>query len=123
MNFTLNRDRVYASTLGHSVEFKKGVPTHVPPALYAEVQTIGAIPEDDIPEADKPSGIVEPTDPHQRANEILTAIKMLAEKNDRMDFTALGAPHVKALAVLLGWKPMPHERDQLWARFQVDSKD
>ena len=38
MKFTLNRDRVHASVLGLSVEFKKGVPTHVPPELYAEVQ-------------------------------------------------------------------------------------
>lgn len=50
MKFTLNRDRVHASVLGLSVEFKKGVPTHVPPELYAEVQAIGAVPEDEIVE-------------------------------------------------------------------------
>ena len=54
MKFTLNRDRVHASVLGLSVEFKKGVPTHVPPELYAEVQAFGAVPDalalgDEIP--------------------------------------------------------------------------
>ena len=48
MKFTLNRDRVHASVLGLSVEFKKGVPTHVPPELYAEVQAVGAVPEDEM---------------------------------------------------------------------------
>ena len=48
MKFTLNRDRVHASVLGLSVEFRKGVPTHVPPELYAEVQAIGAVPDDEI---------------------------------------------------------------------------
>ena len=48
MKFTLNRDRVHASVLGLSVEFKKGVPTHVPPELYAEVQAFGAVPDDEI---------------------------------------------------------------------------
>jgi hypothetical protein len=45
MNFILNRDRTVVSTLGHSVEFKKGVPTYVPPVLYAEVSAVGAMPE------------------------------------------------------------------------------
>ncbi len=122
MNFILARDRTYASTLGHSIEFKKGVPTHVPVALYAEVQAIGAQPEEAIPDEDRPTGPAEPTDPTQRNEEILTAIKMMVERNDRMDFTAGGSPHVKSLSVLLGWKPMPQERDAVWARYQVDKE-
>lgn len=122
MNFVLNRTRTYASTMGHSIEFVKGEPTHVPPALWAEVQTIGAIPEEEIPEEETVK-TNEPTDPNQRAVEILTAIELVATRNTRDDFGANGSPHVRALAVVLGWKPTPQERDQLWARFQVDGKD
>ncbi len=122
MLFVLNRNRTYASAMGHSIEFKKGEPTYVPPALWAEVQTIGAVPEEEIPE-DETTKTNEPTDPNQRATEILTAIELVATRNTRDDFGASGVPHVRALAVVLGWKPSTHERDQLWARFQVDGKD
>lgn len=119
MNFILSRDRVYSSTMGHSIDFKKGVPTFVPPALYAEVQAIGAIPEEELPEPIAPVSS-EPTDPNKRAEEILAGIEALVERNAREDFAASGAPHVRALNVILGWKPTPQERDQLWARYQVD---
>lgn len=120
MNFTLHRDFTHASVLGHAVEFKKGVPTHVPPALYAEVRAIGAVPEDELPEDEGTAAASEPTDPTKRADDILAAIGLMAERNSRDDFSATGAPRVPALAAVLGWKPSVHERDQLWARFQVD---
>ena len=122
MLFVLNRNRTYASTMGHSIEFKKGEPTYVPPALWAEVQTIGAVPEEEIPE-DETVKTNEPTDPHKRTEDILAAIELVATRNTRDDFGANGSPHVRALAVVLGWKPTPQERDLLWARFQVDGKE
>lgn len=122
MKFTLNRDRVYSSVLGHSIEFTKGVAVHVPPALYAEVQAIGALPDDELPEPETIQS-AEPTDPNKRADEILAGIEALVERNAREDFAASGAPHVRALNAILGWKPTPQERDQLWARYQVDKKD
>jgi len=120
MDFILHRDFTHASVLGHAVEFKKGVPTHVPPALYAEVRAIGAVPEGELPEETAVATSAEPTDPTKRAEDILAAIGIMAERNSRDDFSATGAPRVPALAAVLGWKPTTQERDQLWARFQVD---
>ena len=118
MKFTLFQDRTHASLLGHSVEFKKGVPTLVPPALYAEVQAIGAVPEDELP-AEEVS-LTEPSDPSKRTEDILAALDMIATRNDRTDFGANGSPRIPAMAVILGWKPTSQERDALWARYQVD---
>ena len=55
MKFTLPRDRTIASTCGLSIEFKKGVPALVPPAMYAEVIAAGGVSEDEIPEEDMPT--------------------------------------------------------------------
>jgi hypothetical protein len=118
MHFTLARDHTLASTLGHSVEFKKGVATFVPPALHDEAVAIGAVPDEELPPSVDLSN--EPTDPTKRAGEVLAAIELVATRNSREDFAASGAPHVRALAVILGWKPSSSERDTLWARFQVD---
>lgn len=125
MKFTLNRDRVHASVLGLSVEFKKGVPAHVPPELYAEVQAIGAIPEDEIVEetAAAAAKTNEPSDPNKRKEEIFAAFEMLALRNERTDFTAGGAPRDQALESILGWKLSTKERDVLWTEFKVGKDD
>lgn len=123
MKFTLNRDRVHASVLGLSVEFKKGVPTHVPPELYAEVQAIGAVPEDEIVEEPTTPKTNEPADPNKRKEEIFAAFEMLALRNERTDFTAGGSPRDQALESILGWKLSAKERDVLWAEFKVGKDD
>lgn len=123
MKFTLSRDRTYASVLGHAVEFKKGVPTHVPPELYAEVQSIGAVPEDDVAEAAPAIKTNEPADPSKRKADVFVAFEMLALRNERGDFTAGGAPRDQALESVLGWKLSAKERDTLWAEFKAGPKD
>lgn len=122
MKFVLNRTRVLASTLGLSVEFQKDVPTHVPPALYAEAQAIGAIPEDEIEEKVAPK-TKEPVEPAEREEEAFVAFEALALRNDRADFTAGGVPREQALESLLGWKLPAKERDVLWAKFKVGKED
>ena len=52
-----NRDIVVHSILGHSIAFEKGVPTHVPKALHAEVMEKGILPVDDKGES-LPAGTV-----------------------------------------------------------------
>ena len=122
MKFTLNRDRVHASVLGLSVEFKKGVPTHVPPELYAEVQAIGAVPEDEIVEEPAAAKTNEPSDPNKRKEDVFAAFEILALRNDRNDFGANGRPAIGPMAALLGWKPTAAEVAALWARFQADKE-
>ena len=123
MKFILNRDRVHASLLGLSVEFKKGVPTHVPPELYAEVQAFGAVPEDEIVGASPTVKTNEPADPVKRKDDIFAAFEMLALRNTREDFTAGGAPRDQVLESMLGWKLSAKERDMLWTEFKVGAKD
>lgn len=118
MNFILNRNYTHASKLGHAIEFEKDVPTHVPPALYAEVQAIGALPEEELPEpASKLPG--EP-EGEKRNEDMLAAIAALVERNTRTDFGANGIPTLQALTSVLGWKPSATEARQMWARFQAD---
>ena len=123
MKFTLNRDRVHASVLGLSVEFKKGVATHVPPELYAEVQAIGAVPDDEIVADKSAPKTNEPADPVKRKEDIFAAFEMLALRNTRDDFTAGGAPRDQVLESMLGWKLSAKERDVLWTEFKVGKDD
>lgn len=118
MNFTMQRDRTVASTLGHSIEFKKGVPTHVPPAMYDLVQQHGAVPDEEIPEPEETKTLV-PTDPVERTGLIQAAIEIIATRNRSEDFTANGAPHAKVLTAELGWPVDARERDLEWAKFQA----
>ena len=123
MKFTLHRDRVLASVLGLSVEFKKGVPTHVPPELHNEALAIGAEPEDELVEENPAANTNEPADPNKRKEEIFAAFEMLALRNERTDFTAGGAPRDQALESILGWKLSAKERDVLWAEFKAGKDD
>lgn len=127
MKFVMARDRVVTSVLGHSIEFKKGEPTYVPPALHAEVMSLGAEPEDaDMPDPRDPkvpTGVEEPTDPTKRGEDILAAIELIAARNSREDFTAAGAPHLKVLNAMLGWNVSAPERDAQWLRFQAGKDD
>lgn len=122
MNFTMNRNHTVASTMGHAVEFLKGVPTHVPPALYAEVQAAGALPETEISEDEAPKSN-EPTDPVERKLALFAAFDKIALRGRREDFTAGGAPHNAVLSTELGWTVAAKERDIAWAEFKIGGKD
>lgn len=128
MKFTMQRNRTVTSVLGHSIEFLKGVPTHVPPALHKEVLELGAEPEEELTGDDprdpkKPVASVEPSDPGERQKQLLDAISLVAVDNVRENFGANGAPHIKALTQLLGWKPSSDERDTAWEKYQLAHKD
>ena len=121
MNFVFQRDRTIASTLGHVIFFPKNTPTYAPSALHREVMEAGGIPEGEMEDPRNPvesTAVPEPTDPIKRGEDIQAAIEMIATRNASADFTANGAPHVKALTAMLGWKPSNNERDVQWARFQ-----
>lgn len=119
MDFVMMRDRTVTSTLGHAVEFKKGVPTHVPPALYKEVLAQGGVSEDEMPDEDETKKTIEPTEPGERGELLREAIKIIVERARREDFGATGAPSVKVLATELGWPVNAQERDIAWAEFQA----
>lgn len=111
MYFVLNRDRVIASTTGHCVEFKKDQPTFVPPPMWQEVQNMGAIPTEDIPEDLNAPVSKAPVEPAEREKAIREAIEALTLKNNREDFNAGGKPNLKPLSDFLGWSVSAKERD------------
>lgn len=118
MKFVLNKDYVLASTLGHTIGFEKGVPTHVPPPLYAEAVGIGATPEDELPEEKKVES-TEPTEAHLREAALLTAFLKLTEANKSNDFTAGGVPRDKAMERELGWSVDSKETAEAWKKFKT----
>jgi hypothetical protein len=124
MKFVFQRDKTISSVFGHVIHFSKGVPTHVPPAMYQEVMQVGGVPEEGIdlePEVSK-SGKTEPVDPNERQQQLFAAFEALTIRNRREDFTAGGHPHAKALARELGWQVGNKERDLMWVKFKTADK-
>lgn len=120
MHFVLNRDLSLASTSGHCVDFKKDVPTFVPPPMWTEVQALGAEPTEDIPEELKPPVSKAPTDPAERESAIREAIEALALRNNRDDFGAGGKVHPKVLSDFVGWSVSAKERDTVLSKIAND---
>lgn len=118
MNFILQRDKIISSTLGHAIAFAKGVPTHVPPAMWADVQAAGGVPESELPE-EVHAPTREPSDPAAREAVIFATFEQLVLARRREDFTGNGAPHVKALEAAMGFRLDTKERDALWQKFRL----
>lgn len=111
----LGRNHTLMTTMGHSIAFKKGVPTYVPPALYSQALAIGALaPEgEELIEAPQEKA-AEPTDPGERAALVSATIEKLVAKNRREDFTAAGSPTVGAVSAALGFKVHSREIAAAW---------
>jgi hypothetical protein len=118
MKFVLPRNRTIASTCGLSIEFKKGEPTLVPPAMYQEVIAAGGVSETEIAEDEMPKGAPTPEALADREKAIFKAFEAILLRNDRNDFTAGGAPHNAVLSRETGWTVNAKERDQAWVKFQ-----
>lgn len=124
MNFIFYRDKVVASPSGHTIGFKKGQPTHVPPEAVKDVIAAGGVPEDEEFDPDPPpEGPVEPTDPVERQKALFDAFEIIVKRGRREDSTAGGTPHQKALAAELGWPVPAKERDAAWVAFNNQGKD
>ncbi len=117
MKFVLNRDKVITSKLGHAIGFVKGQPTHVPKGMWNEVLAVGAVPEDDLPEAAANTS-KEPQDPGERQTMIFAAFEALVLGGKRESFSGTGVPHAKALAAQIGFIIDNKERDALWQEFK-----
>lgn len=116
--FVLNKDKTVTGTSGHTIEFKKGEPTHVPREMWADVQAVGADPVEDLPEEQKKTGN-EPADAAERELLIFAAFEQIVLANERNDFSGTGVPHAKALEKILGFRLDNKERDALWTKFKL----
>lgn len=116
MNFTMPFDKTVPTKLGHTIEFKAGVPTHVPKECWRAVQAEGAVPEDSIAEKVAPTKkVVE--DALDRRKAVFKAFEQLVEKNRRGDFSANGMPKTQAIEKLTEFDIDAKERDALWRDF------
>lgn len=118
MYFTLNRDLVVPSTLGHAVSFRKGEKTYVPPEMHKIVMALGAQPYGDVNESEERPKVVEPADEETRARKIEEAFIKLAEENKPESFNAGGVPTPAAMTEALGWTPQNVEREKAWRDFK-----
>jgi len=116
MKFVLNRNKVITSTLGHSIEFRKGELTHVPKEMWNDVIAVGAVPETEIEEVEEKKAPVL-TGP-ERKEMIFAAFTVLVEKNEREAFTGNGSPHIRSVADVTGFPVDAKERDTMWAEFR-----
>lgn len=112
MKFMLNRDRTLASVTGRTIEFKKGELTHVPPAMHAEAIAIGAIPEHELEDDEKPK--VKAPEGEERAGLLKMALEDMVAMNNREDFTAAGLPNVKVVMAKTGFEVTKKEVEAAW---------
>ena len=121
MNMTLARDHILATTKGHRIEFKKGVPAHVPPNCVADAAAIGAVPSEggdpDILPEPLPGPVI-PQDPIERQRAIFKAFDVITAKAFRDDFTAAGVPQLLAVNRELGWDVDGKERNITWQLYR-----
>lgn len=112
----LNRSYTLISTKGYAVRFEKGKPVHVPPPVYAEAIAIGAQPEDgsDPNVLDDEVKDTAPTDSVERLAKVSEAIEKLVARNAREDFTAAGAPSVRAVSQEAGFRVDVREISAAW---------
>lgn len=118
MKFTLARTKTVATVSGHCIEFIKGEPTYVPPEARDEVISIGAVPEEDMPEPETKGN--QPTDPEERREKLFEAFDVIMLRRERDDFSPSGAPAGKAVEKLVGFKVDGRERLAAWEKFKAE---
>lgn len=119
--FTLHRDYRFISPIGHTIQFRKGEPTYVPPALHKDVQAFGAEPVNDSEVesilGDEPKQKDE-VPMEERHRQLLDAFKALQERNARGDFTGQGIPSLTALKkIITDFEPAKAEVENLWHQY------
>lgn len=118
--FTLNRAYTLRSTLGHIVNFVKGEPVYVPPALINEVVAIGAERSDgEAVDVLGPEEVVAaPMTLDERTTLINDAFATIVGVNDADDFTAQGIPKVGVVEKMTGTKFDKNEVMTAWQKFR-----
>lgn len=120
MEYIMNRNIRVASTLGHTVEFKKGEPAHVPPCMYIQVQECGGMPADgEAAYIDDEVKEYVPTG-EERRKVISEAMSRMVAENKRGDFGANGLPNVKKLSARIGFNVDGKERLAVWVQHRKD---
>ena len=117
--YTLHRTFTVATTKGHRIAFVKDVPINVPPQCVPDVLAIGAVAADGsnsdvIEEQVKPAT---QADPGKRESDILAAIQIICDRNERTDFMASGTPKEAAISRIVGYEVSKLERELSWRKY------
>jgi hypothetical protein len=119
--FVLHKNFTLATLMGHTIEFVKGEPTHVPKEAWKEATAIGAVPADELEEE-----VVKPKstelDPDDRKAKIYAAIEGIVIAGVRESFTGNGSPHAAVISTAVGFEVGAKERDVVWAEFRQANK-
>jgi hypothetical protein len=117
----LRRKFRLATVKGHSVSFEPDTPVFVPSVIVAEAIAIGAEIADDAEKPDltppaPPAPNSGPAEAAAREADILGAVNLLVQRNDRDDFTGGGLPKLAAVVELLGYKTDRKELEGVWLK-------
>lgn len=95
----MQQNRRLATTKGHVIRFKKGVPRTIPREALEEAMRFGAVPtsDKDVPQEEEQSEPQQPTTVEERRELIKEGIRVLEERQGREDFNASGSPNVRKL--------------------------
>jgi hypothetical protein len=112
----MERNYTVASTLGHMITFKKGVPMEVPEVMVRTCAEAGAVSVNGVDPFQEPEreGPYQPIDPGQRLNDVRKAIEKIVTANERDDFTAAGTPSVGAVSREAGYRIDRAEVQRVW---------
>lgn len=115
--FVLHRNLTVTSLMGHTIEFRKGVETHVPKESWKDVIAVGAVPADELEEeVEQTKEVV--MDPEDRKALIMAAIQEIVLKGDRESFTGNGSPHAAVVSKIAGFDVNAKERDVVWTEYR-----
>jgi len=113
--FVMKRD-FNVSGFGYGVEFKKDVPSYVPPLLHTEAMRCGAVAldEENVEHVEAPYAKQPEVQGEERSETITRAMDKLVADNARMSFGADGLPSLKAIYRLTGIDLEMNERNSIW---------
>ena len=117
-NFVLIRNYTLRPLFGHTIEFKTGKSTHVPPTCVAAAVAIGAESVDG-PVDILPGDYVAPTvlSPDERRTALEKALDHIAQRAEREDFTASGIPTKDAIVKEVGFDTFSKEYAPIWTAY------
>ncbi len=124
MEFVSNRNIVIRSKFGHAIEFVKGEPTYVPPAIRELVMEKGILPVDGegkpVDPAENevvvtpPRILLAPDDGDELEAAVLVVIKAIVARNNADDFAGGGHPSARAVTASLGYKVDQKTVKKVW---------
>lgn len=129
--FVSNREINVGSLSGRSILFEKGVPTHVPREMHAEVMEKGILPCDKdgktldseaapVPEEKGPLLRFPPEDAVEREEAVKAAVQALMARNSPKDFSAGGVPTSAAVSAALGYSVAAADIRPVWDKAKVE---